>query len=650
MMTEANAAIDQESFAVMLAVYLSQSSPGSASSREAAMRHLLELTLYEYGGGLPENELGDSLGHIAGMDREFPSKLYEQSLDQELAAGKLTREDGRLHLSTERYDLIRGAHELALSDAKHFVDHVRDAVARELGRNPNPLSEPMITTAISKVVIESARRCQRGADEMAAAIAEDAPTTLFDASSALAGELTVVEETFERGNLGALIRGVRRYFGQLDDPCKRYMRGLYHKVFCHQLLNLDPAFHQAQLDALRSIRLYVDTNVAVDFLLEHAGQVSSASKEVLQACLTLGVQLFVSPVTLSELGRLRDNASRYLGSLSDPRVRAMILARPGHRTNPFVVGFVRASASNPSITLTGFCAPFKDLDQLLLGKEILVEDEASANLEGDEAFGRVWNSLRALKPNLPDHVVDHDARNFLLVQRLRDKYGGNLLLGPSVWLITRDSSLKALDRSMSSSYSIGHSRQVAQWGDVLLPLQNVLGFVASDYISYILQARFGIVPESDGVDLDFLTLLQQVDFDMDTILSLEPEHAAEVLIDLQSNRQVVDAAQQVASSDSIEQREHLRRQLSETALAAVAEERRKAVEAKDNLSSQVIVLQTALTNSESEKRSAIERVEALEDRVATYESEGFFGRLKRLFSPPPRRDRDLDGSDIEGTE
>ncbi len=597
-----------------------------------ATQHLLELTLYNSGGTIPAVDLSDRVGEVAGLDAPLSGEMLKPALDWEIEMGRIVENAGALSLTVERSTLIKAAHEKAASDERHFLGHVVDEVSKHFDAPLNALAEQLIAQSVAKVIIECARRGQYALQDTATRIANNQGAPLFDASECLAGEMTVVSSAYQV-ELRTLLLGVRAYFSSLDEDCKRHIQCIYHKVFCHQLLNFDPALYPAQQEALSSTKLYLDTNIVVDYLLGHQSETSDATCEILDASRDLGIQLLVSPATVSELTNLRDSASRQSGLLKDGRLRAVITARPGHRTNPFILGYINRSLINKGLTWAGYVAPYKDLEQALLGKEVLPEEQGSEELEKDPDYGTGWDKMRSVKHQKPDFTVAHDVKNFILVKRLRERHKGNVLFGPSVWLITRDSALRNFDLAVSDQFQVPHSQHIDLWGERLLPLQTIHGFVATDYVAHLLQARFGVVPDSDGVDLDFVSMLNRVEFDMETILTLEPAHAAQVLINLQSDAQAFDLTTRAAASESPEERAELTRDISNRALAITVDQRDTAIRSGQKMSARIGDLEAIIEVLSADARAAEIRASQLEGRVDAVESEGFLKRLLRVFRP-----------------
>ena len=621
--------MEREDLAVLLAIYLIQRSPDSADKRQAAIGHLIEATLYESGGGIPEVELARSAGELSGLDRSIADELLGPALETEVETGRILRQNGRLLLSDDRVEAIKTAQEQSSEDERHFGEHVIEAASDELGRQPVQLSQPMIIQAVKTLVIESARQNLQSPQDLAEG---QAPTAgAFEQRKFLAEELKVVVDNFEVGQLDTLVYAIRRYFANLDEPCQRYATGLYHKVYCRQLLNLDPHLHEVQRQTLHQTRIYLDTNVAVDYLLNHA-DVSLTSTKILEATHELGVQLLISPATMGELLRLRNSSGAYSRLVEDERLSLAIAANPGIRTNPFTLAFVKRRSEKHTLTWAGFMAMFEDMEHVLFAKNILVEAEESEGLTEESEYERVWTTVREVKKDyLPDEVVTHDAANFVLIHRLRGLHAANILFGPSVWLITRDRTLLEVERRLARLYEIPHSRQIADWGERLLPFQSIGRFVANDYVAHILQARFGILPQADGLDLEFVSLLRRTQFDLDQVLSLEPEYAAQVLVSMQSNRETVEEVKVAVAAADPTERAAAGRRLDERALGLMALERQNALAEAEKVREHLVSSETVLQRLAEENRHARDEIEGLRSRVNRFESASLFQRIRWLF-------------------
>jgi ethanolamine utilization microcompartment shell protein EutS len=200
--------------------------------------------------------------------------------------------------------------------------------------------------------------------------------------------------------------------------------------------------------------------------------------------------------------------------------------------------------------------------------------------------------------------------------------------------------LRRLERALQSVFPVPHSKNVDQWAALLLPLQHVGGFTLEDYIGHLLTTTFGIVPPEEGVDAKFLFALQHPDFDLNTILDLDPSHAARVIITLQENSEARQLAERLESSSDAVEREQVARRLGDLALEGVVSSRdeaaRKAREAVDTLAavrSRLTEAETELGQKEAEVSSLSSELAGLQGQVRDIEARtrSFWGRLRELF-------------------
>ncbi len=163
-----------------------------------------------------------------------------------------------------------------------------------------------------------------------------------------------------------------------------------------------------------------------------------------------------------------------------------------------------------------------------------------------------------------------------------------------------------------------------------MPLQSIGTFTAGDYIARILQANIGILPQRDGIDLGFLAMLEQIEaFDLDRILQLDPQFAADIIVGLQGNREVSDLADR-AMREHGEEAVAAVQGLNEKVLTVMAAEREEAVMTARAAEEKVKGTERVLGTLEEQVKRTLDENEHLKRRLLQVETESFWQRLRRL--------------------
>jgi 50S ribosomal subunit-associated GTPase HflX len=131
---------------------------------------------------------------------------------------------------------------------------------------------------------------------------------------------------------------------------------------------------------------------------------------------------------------------------------------------------------------------------------------------------------------------------------------------------------------------------------------------------HLLQTGFGIVLHEKGVDPQFIQALNKPEFNVERILDLDPEHAAQVLISLQENAEAARLVERLESG-APEDRQSAGRELSDLALKVVTERQdeaeRKAREVEDTL----LAVRAELEKKETALAEAQSQVQELESQL-----------------------------------
>jgi len=598
----------------LLSLSLFQLDPRVSSSKEALWRSLVETSLYYAEKRISQEETATAIAYLLEQPQLNISSEVQIAIDGCIERGSLTKQDDLLELTESGFAHVKEMVKRAESDEKVFDTGLTRCVEAELGFT---LSDSvMLCTTVKYVIQEMFRskgvKIQRLLDRSSFTL-EDIlqANTHYDAVAAIREKVKPVAILLGKETEEQIIAGIRKHFENLDDGSQRYVAGLYNKVFYHQILNLDPNLHAYQREYFKTTRLYMDTNALIAYLFESHLRYGVTS-EVIDASKRLGLQIVISPATLEEMDKVIDIACQLHSSFGDDTrvTRLLTDTRLGQRSNPILVTFAMKNKENPNLLWGNFIAPYRKLEDLLLQKEILVEHEEYDGLRTDENYSKVWSTIREVRhERYPDRIIYHDADNFLLIHRLRQKHKPHPM-GQTVCLLSWDSSLRASEQCLRKTYPVPHCYIVDDWGRIIFPYQNINNFAFSDYILYLVRSSLGITIDMDGLDLDFLEPLHRPEFEIDSLLELDDEdYVASTLATMQENKEIRKLAEQARTAQTPEEINQINRQLSTHILETVMNDKKSSEEKAESLDRRVHELESRL--HEIETRTIWQKLKAL---------------------------------------
>ncbi|MBA7479050.1 hypothetical protein ES707_14481 [subsurface metagenome] len=599
----------------LISLALLQLHPKSEESRNALWRSLVETALYYKDTPLSKEDINVSIGELLEQPGMGFLKDVDKSTQGCLERGTINKNDDMFTLSDAgrtRFEEIIDNHK---ADENNFDEGLVACVEREL---ESPLGDKLILCSLVKYTLEEMFRARsveierhllKGSYNLEdlAKLGESYDPVEMIKEKIKAVTILIGENTEEE-----VLRGIRQHFRELTDSSIRYINGLYLKVFYHQILNLDPKLHQYERNHFSKIRLYLDTNVLINYIFE-ADSLHDTAVDMIDSSKGMGCQLMISPATLKEMQYQIDKASRLFSSFgSDSRIRKLLTeTSEGRRSNPILVTFFQKVKDNPDLQWDNFIVEFKHLEDYLLQRLILVEEESYDLVRDEEHYQNVWQTIRDIRyPLYADEVVYHDTDNFVLIHMLRQKYEPDPM-GHVVWLLTLDSNLRIAEQRLTHYYPTPHCKTVDEWGKTLIPFQNINDFIYSDYVLYLVRSRLGITLDTTALDLDFLEPLHKPDFDIDALLDLDdPQYVARTLSRLQVNRDVRELAERARSADTPEKISEINRQLSTPILETMVSDKKVSDEKAEELT---------------------RKIKDLRRRLAEIDSRTFWQKLKALF-------------------
>ena len=328
-----------------------------------------------------------------------------------------------------------------------------------------------------------------------------------------------------------IVGGINAFFKKMPKELKSFLQLLNSNVLLNQILIIDPSIAQKQLDWFSHRRLYLDTNVVISFFFE-AQKCHLITTEVINASKRIGVQLFISPATLIELGKQVDRAKKnYIAVEKQKILRAIAI----QGDDAILATFFLIKRRQPSIEWVGFITQFENIEEFLLQNDVIVENEGMTDAKTNPILPVIQKAISDSKPPYTKpNVIDHDAINCSLILSQRNKYLPDER-GQILWLLTLDNSLKQAQRLLKKSQTIDipYSMQVSDWGEIVLPIQSLLGLEFNDFIGYLAQAKLGAISDPEIIQLDFVETITDSTLDIDRLQNLEPNQICNVLKKLQ---------------------------------------------------------------------------------------------------------------------
>ena len=329
----------------LLSLSLFQLDPRVSSSKEALWRSLVETTLYYAEKQLSQEEIATAIAYLLEQPKLNISSEVQIAIGGCIERGSLAKQDGSLLLTESGFAHVKEMVERAESDENEFDAGLIRYIEAELGF---AVSNKVILSSTIKYVLSEMFR-NKGVEiervlERSSFTLEDVlrAETQYDPVREIAQKLKPMTTLFGEGAEEKIIAGIRKHFENLDEGSKRYVAGLYNKVFYHQLLNIDPNLHTYERAYFKSTKLYLDTNTVVAYLFDSDSR-RSVTGEIIDASKRLDFQIVISPVTLEEMNKVIDNARQLHSSLGgDTRVTRLLTdTKLGRQSNPILVTFLR---------------------------------------------------------------------------------------------------------------------------------------------------------------------------------------------------------------------------------------------------------------------------------------------------------------------
>lgn len=639
----------QASTEALLALELFQLSPAAKKSRELMNEQLVEVAMFENEDAHSLSEIATAVLKLLQHAIVFTHDECREALTRCCSKGRISQVEGDSYtLTAQTINNLSKSIERAKQAEKDFDQGLAESVGRRFNRVLDPFAEAVlcktVKEAIQGIFYQNALRFRRLSDE------EADLSGLLEFDSKAVTRLKQKLGTFMSLEPNATVEdtmvGIQWFMGNLNKVQKHYIASLHHRVYYFDILNIDPRLQMIEDKCLKSMRLYLDTNVVIRYLCEGAPRYEPIA-DVLNMSKKLGVKLLISSKTLPESEGLVEEAKGFSAYLNDPEVSAALRSNPIAMSNPIIEAFLVKRRENPKLNWVGFLSRFSDLEIYLITNDIEVNDDDCGDILADESYPRVRAAIIDAKgEECSSNIVEHDTYNLILIQRLRSIYAATLL-GSSVWLATIDTKLPKVDRILRRRYPNPHCRMIDHWGAFLLPFQNVGRFIATDdYISYLASEQLGAIFPEEVLDIRFFNELERADVGLDDILKLDPEIAFSSLADLQQDRESKALLAQIPTVSGKE-KESVQREFHERALAIISKRSEQEKERDEremarlrygieDLSERLHKMESA-SSKDTEKLELVRRkLEATKRELKQYERMPFWQRVKYALRGPGR--------------
>ncbi len=635
--------IQKVSQEALLALELFRLNPKSQEGKSSIIQHLIEVAMHYNTEAKSINSIVNACLQLLQQTAGISELDCKNAINESCRAGRILKKPDNDYILSEivKRELVEQL-ELFQESEKSFNTGLIDSVGRAINTVISPLAEPFlcetVRDSIQEFFYERAifiySRLQKGTDILSV-INKDAEIDL---------KLREKLKPFPKIQVGAkiddVITGITIFLNNLDKSQKHYLGNLHRRVCYFQILNIDPRLQIIQKESLSNTRIYLDTNVVIRYLCDEVKE-HQPIYDVLKASMSLGVKLFISPVTLRELKSLVEEALIFGKHAQNSKVSYILQIDPRGFRNPILEGFFRLRNKKPKLNWDAYISPFRDLEQLLLSYNIQLEKECSENIKAEKLYGQVYQELSTLKRDSAQNMIEHDASNIVLIQRLRQKYPGTVL-GSSVWLLTLDRSLPIVDEKMQKKYPIAHCYLVEHWGELLVNFQSVGNFIATDdYISYLASQTLSLHIPEDKIDLHVFEILENSEIIYEKVLNMNPEIASTTIRDLQKSRESKDLLERIKNADK-DTKTKLEQQLL-SRVSSIESKAKTTIEHQvmtevnrlkkgiSDLSRQLQEMELASQKDNDKINTISQKLISTEEYLKSYESMTLLDKLKFIF-------------------
>lgn len=627
----------------LLAQALFRADPRSQECRDMIQQTMVEIALLNSDSPISEKQICDKISDMLeqpSISKEECNKAIQKCLERDLIKKK---HEGYILKKEQKETLIK-QREGCIEDEKYFDDELIQSVEHELGATLDEIAKTLLCSSVKTVIqrifheksVELKRLISEGKCDYKSLLKAGSK---YDPKDALKNELRPMISLYALNKQVEVIGGVKSFLASMNEAATRYLISLHHRVFYFQLLNIDPGLIELQKKCFENTRLYLDTNVVIALLFE-AHPLHAVVRDVLNASKTLSINLFVSPSTFGELTKKVSQSISMITIIGEQKAASLMTETlEGRGGEPIIATYLLKKRQEANLSWGGFIGPYEDMETYLLHCGIILEDEGHKDIKIHEHYNRVWQTIRSVRRTyISDYIVDHDTDNFILIHMLRHKYPDNPLLGPSVWLLTLDHSLKTDEEKLASIFKVEHSRLIDEWGKLLLPFQNIRLFVFSNYLTYLVASELGALIQIPALDFSILKIVCNPELSLTDFFDLPVELQVSVLTGMQKDKNIRELQERANKATTPEEKTKIADEFRSKELELLVEEKKHIEEQASQLSKEINQLRDELgkvtsISGEKEKtvRDLTSRVKMAEERLKNYESMSFWDWFKKFF-------------------
>jgi hypothetical protein len=294
-----------------------------------------------------------------------------------------------------------------------------------------------------------------------------------------------------------------------------------------------------QLEAIRHTILFLDTNLILGYLFEEDPE-HEATRTLIDACKGFS-RVCVSRATIDEFRRQIDWAKSTLLSRDVPAVA---------RLHPVVATFLEHKRHQSNLDPRAFLSPYEDGSSYFQHMGIEVDVEGNDDFTADTNYSLVWRTIREIRsPIASDNVITHDATNLVMIHTLRNIHH-DTALGPAVWLVTRDASLRKAEVRLKDKFEIPHCRTVTELNAWLIPIElEKANLDVQDFVVFLIQSELGAATKLLDLDTELMDLMRNPRLEISRIFELPPDLVIKMLAQLQSSEDAKRLFASLASED-----------------------------------------------------------------------------------------------------
>jgi hypothetical protein len=530
--------------------------PRISDKRTVLICILVELSLFISKYSLTKEEILQEANRLVSQTNFLCESDCTQAIEECVKKRTVMLLENKYELSPARKEMLNKAQTNFRENLSQVENRLRDSIEFELGVPLDGELSSKIFIIIQKVVTSEIydfsihlARSQFSLENMVEQLESSEPI------QKISYELEKILPE-DRSLLKAkIIGGIINYYKTMPPELFTCLKIIHYDVLLNQILNLDPTIVRLQKEAFSKRKIYLDTNVVLSYFCEGHNR-HSVVREIIDASKKIGVQFFISPITLTEINRQVDKAERNFLLLKRNRL-AMRVANNGD--DAILSTYLKIKRNQPSLEWELFITPFRNMEEMIFSSDFLVEEEGFEEIKKIGEDPIIRKAIADSKPlNVHEKVIEHDTLNFSLILYLREKYPPDLN-GQKIWLLTIDHTLKKAQRILYGAKIIScvYCMQISEWGEIVIPLQAIVGLEFNDFIGYLAQARLGAIADPEIIQLDFLETIQDAPVDVDRLLKLSSTQVRSTLVKLQTDRETRITLTRIKNPKNDEEKQQL---------------------------------------------------------------------------------------------